>query len=425
MSRMSRQVTITLGLVATVALAGAGLWSASRAHSWTQEQRRTLQSLSIDRLPALPPDPSNRVADDARAVKFGHKLFFDTKLSANGKVACASCHQPQKAFNDGLPLAKGVGRTDRKTMTVIGTAYSPYLFWDGRKDSQWAQALGPLESAVEHGGDRTMYARLVARHYRREYEAIFGPLPDLTGLPDHAGPVKDKAARANWERLDPARRRAITRVYANIGKAIAAYERRLNPGASRFDRYVEAVLANDKDTMRALFNSDEVAGLRLFIGKANCTNCHNGPLLTNQEFHNTGIPAASGLPRDVGRATGAPQVLRDEFNCLSEYSDAKRTDCTELRFLKADGHELERAFKVPSLRNVARTAPYMHAGQKASLKEVLRHYNEAPAAPEGHSELQPLHLTDADLDRIEAFLGTLDSPVSAPAELLRDPFATP
>ncbi|WP_045234890.1 cytochrome-c peroxidase [Deinococcus pimensis] len=415
---------VTAGL-AVVTLGGLGLWAATREPGWTTEQKATLRSLSLLSLPNLPEDRSNRYADDPRAVKLGHKLFFDTRLSANGKVACASCHQPQQAFNDGLPLARGVGRTDRKTMTVIGTAYSPFLFWDGRKDSQWAQALGPLESAVEHGADRTMLVKLLARHYRAEYEAIFGPLPDLTGLPDHAGPVKDPVIHANWDRLNPARRQQVDRVFVNLGKAIAAYERRLNPGESKFDRYVRAVLANDEDAMRQAFTRDEAAGLRLFIGKAGCTNCHNGALLTNQEFHNTGIPAAPGLPRDLGRANGAKQVREDEFNCLSAYSDARREDCTELRFLKVDGHELERAFKVPSLRNVARTAPYMHAGQKATLKDVLRHYNDAPDAPEGHSELKPLHLSDADLDRIEAFLGTLDSPVSAPPELLRDPFAKP
>lgn len=417
---LTLQVSFCLAFV-TVGV--VGIWATSRQQGWTSEQRDVLRGLSMAALPRVPSDPSNRYADDVRAVKLGHKLFFDKRLSSNGQVACASCHQPNRAFNDGLALAKGVGRTDRKTMTVIGTAYAPFLFWDGRKDSLWSQALGPLESAVEHGGDRVMLVKLLAQHYRAEYEAIFGPLPDLTDLPDHAGPVLDAQARANWNRLTRTQQQRVNRVFANLGKAIAAYERRLNPGESKFDRYVKAVLADDARAARAEFTPDEEAGLKLFIGKANCTNCHNGPLLTNQEFHNTGIPAARNLPRDLGRATGAPKVRDDEFNCLSVYSDAKRGDCTELRFLKADGHELERAFKVPTLRNIALTAPYMHAGQKATLKEVLQHYNEAPAAPDGHSELQPLGLSDADLDRVIAFLRTLDSPVVAPAELLEDPFA--
>src|SRR5690606_15553813 len=107
-------------------------------------------SLSIKSLPPLPPDPSNRYGDDPRAAALGHQLFFDTRLSANGKVSCATCHDPGRDFQDGLPLAVGVGTNTRRTMPIAGTAYSPWMFWDGRKDSQWSQALGPLESPVEH-----------------------------------------------------------------------------------------------------------------------------------------------------------------------------------------------------------------------------------------------------------------------------------
>ena len=109
--------------------------------------------LSLGALEALPPDPSNRWAEDERAADLGHRLFFDARLSANGRVSCATCHDPDRDFQDGVPLAKGVGTTERRTMPVAATAYSPFLFWDGRKDSQWAQALGPLESPVEHGGN--------------------------------------------------------------------------------------------------------------------------------------------------------------------------------------------------------------------------------------------------------------------------------
>ncbi|HEY0825998.1 MAG TPA: cytochrome c peroxidase, partial [Ramlibacter sp.] len=388
---------------------------------WTPANLAQLQELSLARLPPLPPDPSNRVADDERAAELGQRLFFDQRLSANGKVACASCHLPDKLFQDGTPRAKGVGTTDRRTMSIIGTARSPWQFWDGRKDSQWAQALGPLESAVEHGGDRTQYVHLLAAHYRAEYEAIFGAMPDLRGLPKHAGPVPDPQANAAWRALPQGERDRVSGVFANLGKAIAAYERRIEPGPSRFDAYVEAAAAGEGARMQSTLSRDEVAGLRLFLGKAQCVQCHGGPLFTNNEFHNTGVPAARGLPADSGRLAGAKQVLQDEFNCLGPFSDAKPQQCGEIRFLAADNTSQLRQFRVPSLRNVAERAPYMHAGQFATLRKVVEHYNRAPAAPQGHSELQPLGLSPIEIDQLVAFLGTLSGPVKAEARWLQAP----
>jgi cytochrome c peroxidase len=309
-------------------------------------------------------------------------------------------------------------------MTAIGTAYSPWLFWDGRKDSQWAQALGPLENPVEHGGDRTMYAHLIAQYYREQYEALFGPLPDVSHLPEHAGPVPEEQTRAAWQAMAEADRLAITRIYANMGKAIAAYERVLMPGPSRFDTYVEAVVRGDNKAAREILSKEEIAGLRLFIGEANCTQCHNGPLFTDNHFHNTGVPAVADLPEDNGRAQGAPEVLADEFNCLSIYSDAAPEDCSELRFMISEGHELVRQFKAPSLRNVAERGPFMHAGQFDTLEQVLNHYNTAPPAPAGHSELDELHLAQNEMDQIIAFLQTLSGPLAAEAKWLSPPGQT-
>jgi cytochrome c peroxidase len=418
----SKRILITL-VAATVIVAAAVflLWPRSE---WSQDEITTLRGLWIGSLPALPPDPSNKVADDERAVALGQQLFFDTRLSVNGKVACASCHLPQLGFQDGKPLGQGVGTTARRTMPIAGTAYSPWLFWDGRKDSQWAQALGPLESPAEHGGSRTQYAHLIDQSYRAEYESLFGSLPNLADtarFPAAAGPVADPATRTAWERMAPADRDAISQVYANIGKAIAAYERKIMPGPSRFDQYVDALTKGDTAGMQAALKPDEVAGLRLFVGKGQCINCHNGPLFTNNDFHNTGVPAAPALPEDTGRAKGVQQVLEDEFNCLSTYSDAAPEDCGELRFAKADDHALERQFKPPSLRDVAERAPYMHAGQFATLRQVLGHYNRAPAAPAGHSELKPLNLSDRELVQLEAFLRSLSGPLNTPPELLAPP----
>jgi cytochrome c peroxidase len=256
-------------MVALVTACGGG-------QQWTKDEMVTLRGLWIGSLEPLPPDPSNAVADDPRAVELGHRLFFDTRFSSNGAVSCGTCHLPELGFQDGIPLAHGVGTTTRRTMPIAGTAYSPWLFWDGRKDSQWAQALGPLENPVEHGGSLTQYAHLIARHYRADYEALFGPLPDLSHLPASAGPVPDPVARAAWEQMSSEDREAVTRIYVNTGKAIAAYERRLMFGPSRFDQYVEALLAGDGARAETILTADEVAGLRLFIGRATAPSVTTG-----------------------------------------------------------------------------------------------------------------------------------------------------
>lgn len=421
---MKKLAVIALAVIALAvsAMLSATWVVASRGNpaAWTAEEIEQLRSLSLAELDPLPADPTNRVADDPRAVRLGHRLFFDARLSSNGKVSCASCHVPSREFQDGTPLATGVGTTARRTMPVAGTAYAPFLFWDGRKDSLWSQALGPLESPVEHGGSRAQYAHVVAANYRAEYEALFGPLPDLTGVPRVAGPVADPAASQAWKSMTEAQRVAVTSVFANIGKSIAAYERRIEYGPSRFDRYVDALLRNGT-APRNVLTADETAGLRLFLGKANCTQCHNGPLFTNNEFHNTGVPARPGLEPDRGRMNGAAGVLADEFNCRSRWSDAKPEQCAELDFLVAGAPELERAYKVPSLRNVAERAPYMHAGQLATLDDVVAHYNRAPAASSGETELTPLQLNADEVRQLTAFLRTLSGGTAERADLLRAP----
>lgn len=406
---MDSKKTLILLAILIVISVGAALYTFwSSAERWTEAETATLRTLWLGSLPPLPADPSNQFADDPAVAALGESLFFDVRFSSNGQVSCGECHLPQLGFQDGLPLAQGVGTANRRTMPLAGTAYSPWLFWDGRKDSLWAQALGPLENPVEHGGTRAQYAHLIAAYYRPEYEALFGPLPDLSGLPTDAGPVDEPSARAAWEALSPAEQETITRIFVNVGKAIAAYERTLMPAPTRFDAYVAAVLSEDTRTMNAAFTDDEVAGLRLFMGEANCIRCHNGPLLTDNDFHNTAVPAVPNLPQDTGRATGAVQVLADEFNCLSAYSDAAPEQCAELRFMLSEGEQLMRAYKPPSLRGAAQRPPYMHAGQFATLEETLAHYNAAPAATAGHSELEPLNLSSIELEQLLAFLRTLN-----------------
>ncbi len=363
--------------------------------------------MSLSSLPLLEPDRSNRVADDAAAAALGKVLFFDTRLSANGAISCASCHQPARQFQDGLPVGKGMSLGNRRTMPIEGAAHFPFLFWDGRKDSLWSQALGPLENPAEHGADRTMVVRLTLAAYKEEYEALFGPAPDLNGAPDHAMPNGEADLVLAWRAMSPKLRQDIDRAYANIGKSIAAFERTLGPKPTRFDAFADALGQGKSDVAQSILTPTERAGLKLFVGKANCVSCHNGPLLTDNAFHNLGLPGATPAS-DAGRSAAVVTLKADPFNCLGEFSDAGPGDCSELRFTETNSPDLVGGFRSPSLRGVALRAPYMHAGQLATLRDVLAHYSKAPTASFGTSELKPLGLTQEEVAAIESFLKTLD-----------------
>jgi cytochrome c peroxidase len=382
------------------------------AGEWTESELKTVARLWIGSLPAVPRDPSNKAADDPRAQRMGHRLFFDTRLGAGGWVSCATCHRAELAFTDGKTIAEGVRTATRNTMTLLGAAYSPWFFWDGRKDSLWSQALGPLENPREHAGTRTGFAHVIAddARYRADYEALFGAVPDISDyrrFPPAAAPVDDEISRAAWRDMAPVDRVTIDHVFANLGKAIAAYERLIVPGPSRFDRYAADILAGRESEE---LSPTEIEGLKLFVGPARCTRCHNGPMFSNFGFHNTGVPAPAGEAPDAARNRAVKQAYNDPFNCAGSYSDAGQDDCKELIFVNIDGPELVGAFKVPTLRSVPLTGPYMHAGQFPTLAAVLDHYNRAPAAAIGTTELGPLYLGAGEIDALEAFLRTLDSP---------------
>jgi cytochrome c peroxidase len=405
---------VTLSILACLFLfrTGAGTASAMDAHTWSAEEIETLRTLWIGSLPPLPVDPSNKYSDNRQAAELGKKLFFDTRFSGNNKVSCATCHRADYNFTDNLPLAHGMGITNRRSMPIIGLAYNSWFFWDGRKDSLWSQALGPLESAVEHGFSRTMCAFVICEHYEDEYGSVFGPLREANkeDWPQNARPAADDpSALKAWVLMDEETRNMVNRIYANMGKAIAAYGRTIVPTPSPFDRYVEALMQGKDALVRKALTDDEARGLRLFIGKAKCTNCHNGPMFTNSDFHNLGLPDQKKAGADAGRAAAISQVLGDEFNCLSRYSDARPSECLELRFIDTDNEKYKGAFKTPTLRNVAERPPYMHAGQFSTLREVLEFYRGQADNPElGHGGL-----TDRELDQLEAFLKTLSSPLKS------------
>lgn len=409
---------LLLPLLAWCSLLFAG---GDASYRFTQPDIRFLSRFSLEALPPPPAAPDNAVADDPRAVALGHRLFFDRRLSANGQVACASCHQPQKYFTDGLPRSRALGVTRRNAPTILGAGHSPWLFWDGRKDSLWSQALAPLQDPGEHGLDALDLVRAIHRHYRDEYRRLFGDSGDLELLADAP------SGRA----LTAAQEAARDRVLSGVGKAIMAYERRLQLRPARFDRFVAQLQRDggDRDALAALMSEREVAGMRLFMGRANCASCHNGPLFTNYEFHNIGAPEPDPERVDLGRYAGVAALEEDAFTCLSPWSDAAEAECLEMRFLKRQGPELVGAFKTPTLRNVAHTAPYMQAGQLATLEQVLAHYNsptppyydreQHPSRP--HFDILPLGLSEEQLGQVIAFLHTLTSPMPEDDPLWREP----
>jgi len=370
-----------------------------------------------------PPDPSNRWADDPAAARFGQYLFFDTRLSDRNDVSCATCHDPRRGFATGTARGTGTGghETARHVPTLLNNAYNRWFFWDGRADSAWSQATQPLENPSEQAGDRLQIAHRVSRiaELRAGYEAVFGKLPDLSDtrrFPEHAAPMPHDSARARaWGAMSAADQQVVDRVFTNLTKAIAAFERKLVSRDSAFDRFAAAV--GSREPVDG-FSESAQRGLRLFIGRGNCRLCHSGPNFSDGEFHDTALPRAGGL-RDTGRWGGTRRLLADPFNSAGPYSDGVRPP---LRFVYAR-QDSSGQFKTPTLRDVARTAPYMHTGQFERLRDVLRFYSTREGIPRTHGEqgiIQRLDLSESELDDLEAFLQTL-SGRPLPPELSSQP----
>lgn len=374
--------------------------------SWSDQQKAVLSSLSLSNLGPPPVPHSNKYAADPEAIALGQQLFFDKRLSASGDFSCASCHQTERYFTDGLAQSKAAGTTLRNAPTVIGVAYQDWFYWDGRRDSLWSQALTPIEATDEMASSRVAVVHLLQndKNYRDSYDAIFSfPLPALENIPLDANPYGTKEQRQAWEKIDDDKKKSINHVFANVGKAIAAYERTLVPESTRVDAYIDALLADNKRADQ-LLTAEEEKGLELFIDskRTQCLNCHNGPLLSNGEFQNIGTGNFEEGLLDFGREFGLRAVWFDEFNCIGNYSDADKKECSALRFMQKDGHFMG-AYKVPGLRGLKWTAPYFHDGTKNDLTSVLRHY-QLSTTFELTDELQPVTLTAEEEQALIALL---------------------
>ncbi len=380
-----------------------------------------------------PPDPTDAVADSPAAARFGRMLFFDPRLSDDGRVACSTCHQPVHAFTDGGRVAVALGTGTRNTPTLLNEAFGSWFFWDGRADSQWSQALQPLENPREASTDRLHVLHLVRDDLalRDSYRGVFGALPpleDAARFPAHAlpGAALNTAWNTAWSGMAEADREAVNRAWSNLGKAIEAYERLLVGGNSAFDHYVAGLKSGDA-AAQAGISAAAKRGLRLFVGAARCELCHSGPLFMDGQFHNLGLPLLPGEAADAGRDVGIRQVRDDPFNGAGVFSDAPAGEAQDnLRFLP-EPHLMLGAFKTPSLRNVALTPPYMHDGRFAVLEQVLDFYARGRAASRGRVvgvrertvDLIP-RLGNGQKRDLIAFLQTLSSP-PLPAELRGPP----
>jgi len=332
-------------------------------------------------------DASNRVSGDPAAIALGARLFFDARLSAGDTVACASCHVPARAWTDGRARARGLGELDRNTPTVLDAGLGRWFGWDGASDSLWSFAVKPMLHPAEMGASARHVAGVVRADatYACLYRAAFGTPPD----------GDDQA------------------VLVDAAKALAAFVATLRSGRTPFDEFRDALARGDRAAM-ARYPSAAQRGLKLFVGKGSCSVCHFGPAFTNGEFHEIGIPFALGPGRvDAGRHEGIKRLRSDPLNLLGKFSDdASGASATRTRHVEPT-HASFGQFKTPGLRNVALTAPYMHNGRLARLRDVVRHYSELDVDrvhSDGEALLRPLQLTAGESDDLVAFLESLTDP---------------
>lgn len=331
---------------------------------FTRDRWELIEAMGAPYTPG--PSPSNRHAEDPAAAALGARLFDDASLSPHA-VSCRTCHDPARAFTDGVPRGRGVAEVRRNTPTLLGAAGTEWPFWDGRTDSLWAQALAPIEHPSEMGSSRLFVAHRIAGAYRAEYEAIFGPLPpleDATRFPAAGGPGEGEGGAA-WAAMTEADRDAVTRVLVNVGKAIEAHERTLSWSPGRLDAYARGAL----DAL----SEREREGLLLFF-VVGCVQCHSGPRLANDGFFAIDMPGVGeGVLGDQGRIEAFSLLSESEFRRGGVYGDSPDAD-DPLATLTGFPERTRGAFRTPTLRALRDTAPYGHAGTFTTLQQVVEHY---------------------------------------------------
>lgn len=417
--------------IGVAVLAAAGLLACGPPDGFTGTEWSVVQGLSP--LPPVPPDPTNRYADDLGAAQLGRQLFFDTGYSgalsiasdlgpvgATGRVSCGACHQPERSFIDGRSPepgnvslgAAGYGR--RNSPSLLNVGHARWIGLAGRMDTLWTQGSVAPE-APDAAGDRCRMAHFIWRDYRAEYEAVFTshPLPpaldpaapDAWRFPAACRPCAGTGCSGPWEAMQSQDRVAVMRLMSNVGKAFAAYQRRLVSGEAPFDRYA----AGDP----AAISASAKRGLKVFIGKGFCVQCHAGPTFSDQQFHNIGVPQTGPhVPAtDSGRYEDAGRMLDNLYNGVSQFSDDVAAGQAKLEgVLRQQPADLG-AFLTRGLRGVAGSPPYGHSGSLATLRDVVDLY----AAGGGLADytgtkdvkMQPLDLSEQDREDLVAFLESL------------------
>ena len=342
--------------------------------------------------PPTAPDAANRAQGRPAAVAWGRALFNDKRLSRSGQVSCASCHVPSRAFQDGLPTARaGDAATPgrRNTPSLQDSDLQRWLGWDGAHDSLWAASLAPLLARDEMAQGLAELAALVRR------------TPDLK-----------RAYRRASEQSPPADDEQLV---VDLAKALAAYQATLRSPRTPFDDFRDALARGD---VRAAGRYPAAAqrGLRLFIGHGRCSVCHAGPAFSNGEFADIGVPFFVHGGVDPGRHGGLQALQSSRMNRLGSFNDAQAHGAklpdpravTTRHVVIEPRHFGE--FRVPGLRQLTRTAPYMHNGSLATLEDVVRHYdqlNEDRLHADGERILRRLDLTSAQAADLAAFLRSL------------------
>ena len=386
-------------------------------------------------LPAVPADTTNAFANDAAAAVLGQKLFFDKSYSGalavgdngtngglgmvgdTGKVSCASCHSAgssglddQRSTPNNVSLGTDFGT--RNALNVVSSSFYAWTNWGGRFDSQWSLPLAVAENAKIMKSSRLQVAHMLYAKYRTEYNATF-PVdldPDLDPAAPNAARFpptgKPKAAPTDpdgaWELMAPADRDIVNRIYANYGKAVAAYMRKLVSRDAPFDRFV----AGDDSAISV----SAIRGIKVFLSKG-CVTCHGGPTFSDASFHALAVPQTGpNVPAtDLGRFQDVPGLINSPFNSNGGFSD----DTTTGRLTGLAQVDSQKGqFRTRSLRNVAGSGAFMHSGKFATLAEVITFYDQGGGDVGASGIVKdplivPLSLSAQDKLDLVAFLETL------------------